>query len=93
MKTSEALIKGFEKVGGKQCRNTAVQLRPNGKHDSYCMMGAINAAEGRRPYSFSNRHNNVVAKIFGEGIITLNDGMDYKMDWRDVVGILQSEGK
>lgn len=43
MKYSEAMLKGFEIVGGRQCREVYVQTNDAGKPVAYCVNGAAMA--------------------------------------------------
>jgi hypothetical protein len=98
MKWSDAVIKGYKVVNGKQCRG-ALRSYKTVKGElvlnAVCVIGA--AQLGGK--ALADKHGTdyegpAACKLFkkkvGIGVIDLND--NYKMKWEDIVGIAKAEG-
>lgn len=85
MKFSEAILKGFEQVNGRQCHGRASEWI-DGKPFAYCCFTAASVG------SIENldRALREFKRAWGIGVITLND--DYNMPWEHVYGMAVAAG-
>ena len=87
MKFSNAMLKGFAEVNGKQCKGS-YSRGPFGNRTAYCAMGAAYAGSGgKTPFPESS-----LAKFFeqwGTTPISLNDD---GMPWEHIYGMAVAAG-
>ena len=91
MKPSEAILKGFEMAGERQCIMVNCKGDPE-KPDAVCAIGAIQLVEGGNACFFSNTAwdaNDAMEKATGYSVTQMNDG---GMSIPDIAGILAAEG-
>lgn len=99
MKISDAIIEGYRQVDGRQCFGKFGEDAAGGEIDvsefkkikphACCVIGAY--CLGAKTLDFFSAISALKKSIDDEcGLTKLNDG---GMDWQDIVGILQAEGK
>jgi hypothetical protein len=101
MKFSEAVLKGFEKVNGRQCRDTLARDKngtphypwdddPQTKPYSVCVNGAINLAETGDAMKFGRLADGVrFHRVWGVSPIELNNA---GMSWEHIYGMAVAAG-
>lgn len=89
MKYSEAMLEGFKKVDGKQCRGLFVKMR-NGKVIACCVLGAIYEGRGDDTTVGARTFEAAFEREWGVSPVELND--KNLMDWRDIYGMAVAAG-
>lgn len=87
MKFSEAMLKGFEKVGGRQCRGY-MEVRHRGRVTAHCAVGA--AVRGGMTQCEAESSNGAMRRAWGPSAIFLNDVE--RMPWEHIYGMARAVG-
>jgi hypothetical protein len=89
MKYSEAMLKGFEMVGGKQCKDE-FYLGSKETPTAICALGAINlGADGNAASTYPHDFVRRFTEVWGEDPQFLNDG---GMPWEHIYGMAVAAG-
>lgn len=84
MKFSEAMLRGFETVDGRQCKGNYVRER-NGKAYAYCVMGAVYAVD----FTPRMKDKDRFYEVWGYTAMSLNDK---GMPWEHIYGMAVAAG-
>lgn len=87
MKFSEAMLKGFEKVDGRQCRG-AFFSSCDGKI-SYCVLGAVTAGHNSKNFHMWPEDAGRFSDAWGFAPSALND---QGMPWEHIYGMAVAAG-
>ena len=88
MKYSEAMLKGFKKVGGRQCRGDFEKLDRTGRVRSCCAIGAVRLGSGYMACIGGN-FADAFRKAWRVDPADLNDE---GMNWPDIYGMAVAAG-
>jgi hypothetical protein len=88
MKFSEAMLKGFEQVNGRQCKYDFA-LPVMGKPEAFCVLGAVSAGRGALGYSFWYADTDKFVRAWGVRPNALND---QGMPWEHIYGMAVAAG-
>jgi hypothetical protein len=92
VRLSEAILEGFKKVNGKQCKGVYYR----GSFDvprAVCASGAVNLATLGHAYTSGRQSRRIRSQInafhraYGTNLVVLNDS---GVDWRDIYGMAKA---
>jgi hypothetical protein len=87
MKFSEAILKGYEKVNGRQCRGNYARLDRDGNPVAHCVIGAMYSGD---PGDAHMHERGRFEEAWGFSAMGLND--EERMPWEHIYGMARAAG-
>jgi hypothetical protein len=89
MKYSEAMLKGFEKVEGRQCKDALYEGDSPRRPVSVCVNGAVALGMSGSAWNVPTRWSRKFEEAWGERPLMLNNA---GLDWTELYGMARAAG-